>query len=37
MQEFSFIIDMLTFFILAKCVKTFIQNTEEIFTRNGVK
>lgn len=36
MQEFSFIIDLLTFFVLVKCIKTFIQNTEEIFIRNDM-
>ena len=37
MQEFSFIINLLTFFLLANAIKIFIQNIEEIFTRNGVK
>ena len=37
MQEFSFIIDLLTFFIVVYSIKTFIQNVEEIFIRNDVR
>ena len=37
MQEFSFIINLLTFFLLANGIKTYIQNIEEIFIRNDVK
>ena len=37
MHEFSFIINLLTFFLLANGIKTYIQNIEEIFIRNDVK
>ena len=37
MHEFSFIIDLLTFFLIVYSIKTFIENIEEIFIRNEVK